>query len=319
MTKYVLKRVAVAIPVLLIVAILSFVLVYFAPGDPALQYRSVGMSEETYQAMRQSMGYADPVLVQFGRWFVNMLHGDFGTSSSMNAAVGPIIMNRLPATLLITLSSIVLSVVVAIPLGLIGGRYQGTKIDKALNAVHYVAISLPTFWFCILLIIVFSLQLGWLPSSGMSNSNDGSALDVLRHAILPIIALSVDKISIYARYVREATIRELKEDYVLFALSKGASMSYILKNHVLKNCLLPVITLVGMNMGSIISGAFIVETIFGWPGLGTTAMNALYNRDYNLIMGTTMLSCLLLILGNLLADICYAYADPRIKVAKEGK
>ena len=135
----------------------------------------------------------------------------------------------------------------------------------------------------------------------------------------PVLVLSIGKISIYARYVRAATIQQLSEDYVLFAISKGASRVYILLRHVLKNCLLPVITLVGMNLGSLVSGAYIVETIFGWPGLGTTGMSAIYSRDYNMIMGTTMLSCLLLVGGNLLADLCYCLADPRIKAMRGDK
>jgi len=170
-----------------------------------------------------------------------------------------------------------------------------------------------------MLIILFSLNLGWLPSSGMRTTGVHTFWDLSRHAIMPVLVLSIGKISIYARYVRAATIQQLSEDYVLFAISKGASRVYILLRHVLKNCLLPVITLVGMNLGSLVSGAYIVETIFGWPGLGTTGMSAIYSRDYNMIMGTTMLSCLLLVGGNLLADLCYCLADPRIKAMRGDK
>ena len=216
-------------------------------------------------------------------------------------------------------ASIVFSLLVSIPLGMLAGYFENSWFDRITNGLHYVAISIPSFWFAIMLIILFSLNLGWLPSSGMRTTGIHTFWDLARHAIMPVLVLSIGKISIYARYVRAATIQQLSEDYVLFAISKGASRVYILLRHVLKNCLLPVITLVGMNLGSLVSGAYIVETIFGWPGLGTTGMSAIYSRDYNMIMGTTMLSCLLLVGGNLLADLCYCLADPRIKAMRGDK
>ena len=248
-----------------------------------------------------------------------MAHGDFGVSSSSHTKVWPLIKAKLPATIGLMLASIVFSLVVAIPLGMLAGCFEDSVFDKATNALHYAAISVPSFWFAIMLIILFSLKLGWLPSSGMRTTGVHTLWDLTKHAIMPVVVLSIGKISIYARYVRAATIQQMSEDYVLFAISKGASRAYILFRHVLKNCLLPVITLVGMNLGSLVSGAYIVESIFGWPGLGTTGMSAIYSRDYNMIMGTTMLSCLMLVLGNLIADVCYSFADPRIKAMRGEK
>lgn len=319
MRNYILKRIAFAIPVVFIVSVFSFLLVFLAPGDPAQSYRTVDMTDEEYEQLKTELGYNDPILVQYGRWLGKVCQGDFGNSTSSHTAVWPLIVAKLPATIGLMGASIIFSVVVAIPLGLLGGRYRGSVFDKIMNCIHYVAISIPSFWFAIMLIVLFSLKLGWLPSSGMRTTGVDSVLDVVAHGIMPVIVLSIGKISIYARYVREATIREMNEDYVLFALSKGAKMNYVLTKHVLKNCLLPLITLVGMSLGSLVGGAYIVETIFGWPGLGTTGMSAIYSRDYNMIMGTTMLSCLLLVIGNLLADVCYAFADPRIKAMKGDK
>ena len=279
----------------MLVSVFSFALVFLAPGDPAAQYRTLEMTDEEYEQLKTELGYNDPVIVQYGRWLGNVLHGDFGVSTSSHTGVWPLIKAKLPATVGLMAASIVFSLLVSIPLGMLAGYFENSWFDRITNSLHYVAISIPSFWFAIML---------W---------------DLARHAIMPVLVLSIGKISIYARYVRAATIQQLSEDYVLFAISKGASRGYILLRHVLKNCLLPVITLVGMNLGSLVSGAYIVETIFGWPGLGTTGMSAIYSRDYNMIMGTTMLSCLLLVGGNLLADLCYCLADPRIKAMRGDK
>ena len=319
MKKYLLTRVAVALPVILLVSVLSFLLVFLAPGDPASQYRTLEMTDEEYEQLKTELGYNDPVIVQYGRWLNKVAHSDVGVSSSSHTKVGPLIKAKLPATIGLMLASIVFSLVVAIPLGMLAGCFEDSVFDKATNALHYAAISVPSFWFAIMLIILFSLKLGWLPSSGMRTTGVHTLWDLTKHAIMPVVVLSIGKISIYARYVRAATIQQMSEDYVLFAISKGASRAYILFRHVLKNCLLPVITLVGMNLGSLVSGAYIVESIFGWPGLGTTGMSAIYSRDYNMIMGTTMLSCLMLVLGNLIADVCYSFADPRIKAMRGEK
>ena len=319
MKKYLLTRVAVALPVILLVSVLSFLLVFLAPGDPASQYRTLEMTDEEYEQLKTELGYNDPVIVQYGRWLNKVAHGDFGVSSSSHTKVWPLIKAKLPATIGLMLASIVFSLVVAIPLGMLAGCFEDSVFDKATNALHYAAISVPSFWFAIMLIILFSLKLGWLPSSGMRTTGVHTLWDLTKHAIMPVVVLSIGKISIYARYVRAATIQQMSEDYVLFAISKGASRAYILFRHVLKNCLLPVITLVGMNLGSLVSGAYIVESIFGWPGLGTTGMSAIYSRDYNMLMGTTMLSCLMLVLGNLIADVCYSFADPRIKAMRGEK
>lgn len=319
MKKYLSTRIAIAIPVILLVSVLSFLLVFLAPGDPAAQYRTLEMSDEEYEQLKTELGYNDPVLVQYGRWLNKVLHGDFGVSTSSHAKVWPLIKAKLPATIGLMFASIVFSLVVAIPLGMLAGCFEDSIFDKVTNAIHYAAISVPSFWFAIMLIILFSLQLSWLPSSGMRTTGVETFWDLTKHAIMPVLVLSIGKVSIYARYVRAATIQQMSEDYVLFAIAKGASKGYILMHHVLKNCLLPVITLVGMNLGSLVSGAYIVESIFGWPGLGTTGMGAIYSRDYNMIMGTTMLSCLMLVLGNLIADVCYSFADPRIKAMRGDK
>lgn len=313
MKKYILKRILFMLPVLLLVSVFSFSLVFFAPGDPAAQYRTQDMTEEEYEALKTELGYNDPILIQYGRWLGQVLQGDFGVSTSHKAEVLPLILKKLPATIGLMSASILFSLLVAIPLGMWAGCKPGSIADKFISFLSYLGISVPSFWFGIMLIVLLSLKLKLLPSSGMRTTGVDTLWDLCKHAIMPVIVLSIGKISIYTRYVRSETIKQLSEDYVLSATAKGASRGYILLHHVLKNCLLPIITLVGMNMGSLVSGAYIVESLFGWPGLGTTGMSAIYSRDYNMIMGTTMLSCVVLVLGNFLADLLYTVADPRIK------
>lgn len=313
MKKHIISRLLFFIPVLLIVSIFSFSLVFLAPGDPAASYRTVDMTDEEYEALKTELGYNDPIIVQYGRWLGRVLQGDFGVSTSTKSKVFPFIMQRLPATVGLMGASILFSLAVSIPLGMLAGYKQDSIFDKIINFFSYLGISIPSFWFGIMLIVLFSLRLKWLPTSGMRTTGIHTFWDLAMHAIMPILVLSISKVSIYARYVRSETIKQLSEDYVLSAIAKGAGRGYILFHHVLKNCLLPIITLVGMNMGSLVSGAYIVESLFGWPGLGTAGMSAIYSRDYNMIMGTTMLSCLILVLGNFIADLLYSVADPRIK------
>lgn len=313
MKRYIASRILFFIPVIFLVSVFSFALVFLAPGDPASSYRTSDMTEEEYQQVKTELGYNDPIIVQYGRWLGRVLQGDFGISTSSKTKVLPLILQKLPATIGLMGASILFSLAVSIPLGMLAGCREGSVFDRIVSVLNYVGISIPSFWFGIMLIVLLSLQLHLLPSSGMRTTGVTSLLDLAAHAAMPVIVLSIGKISIYTRYVRSETLKQMSEDYVLSAIAKGAGRGYILRRHVLKNCLLPIITLVGMNMGSLVSGAYIVETLFGWPGLGTTGMSAIYSRDYNMIMGTTMLSCVILILGNFAADLLYTVADPRIK------
>ena len=313
MKKYIISRVLFFIPILFIVSLFSFALVFLAPGDPAASYRTPDMTEEEYEQLKTELGYNDPIPVQYGRWLWRVLHGDFGMSTSSKTRVFTLIMQKLPATVGLMGASILFSLAVSIPLGMLAGYRQGGVFDRIVSFFSYVGISIPSFWFGIMLIVLLALRLHWLPSSGMRTTGVDTFADLAAHAVMPVLVLSISKVSVYVRYVRSETIKQLSEDYVLSAIAKGAGNGYILFHHVLKNCLLPIITLVGMNMGSLVSGAYIVEYLFGWPGLGTTGMSAIYSRDYNMIMGTTMLSCIVLVLGNLIADVLYTLADPRIK------
>ena len=324
MKNFIAKRTGQMLIVFVIVSIFSFSIIYFSPGDPLYLYTSPAvssykMTEEQLDDMRESLGLTGNVVQRYMNWAGKMLQGDWGLSISNHQPVKEQIMDKLPNTIGLMGAALFLSVLVAIPLGLLAGYYKNRWVDMIISGISYLGISLPAFWFGIMLIIVFSMKLGVLPSSGMRTIGVTSAWDVIRHGILPTVVLSVNNIAVFVRYIRANTIEQMEEEYVITAVSKGVPQFQVMKNHVLKNCLLPIITMVGMNFGTLITGSFIVESVFGWPGLGTLCMNAINSRDYTMIMGITMLSCTVLLLGNFLADILYGLADPRIKQTKESQ
>lgn len=312
--KYILKRIAQLIPVLLLVSIFSFYLVNIAPGDPAESYRSPGMTEEQFEAIKEELGLNAPIHIQYIRWLGRILKGDLGNSIVLRQSVVKLMGDRLPATIGLMLAAMVFSLLVSMILGVTAGMNQGKLADKLISGFTYVGISVPTFWFGIILIIVFSLNLSLFPSGGMTTTGVDTFWDKAHHAVLPILAISISKISTYTRYIRANIISQYGEEYVATAIAKGASPLRIVLKHLIKNCMLPIITLLGMDMGDIVTGSYIIESVFGWPGLGTLSLNAILGRDYPLMMGCTMLSCVVLIAGNFIADIVCAFVDPRIRL-----
>ena len=314
MAKHIAKRLLQLIPVLLLVSIFSFLIIHFAPGDPLNMYIRPDMTPEEMDTLRANLGLDGTIVDQYLGWLNNVLHGNLGNSlTNSGQPVADRILEVLPNTILLMGTSLVLSFVISIPLGLIAGLKKNQWPDQIISFFSYIGISIPSFWFGLILIIVFSLLLKVLPSSGIHTIGDDSLLDLIRHLIMPSLVLSVGNVATFTRYIRSATISQLEEEYVLTAKAKGVSQRGILFSHVLKNCLLPLITLAGMRFSSLVTGSFIVESVFGWPGMGTLGMSAINNLNYPMIMGFTMLSCLLLIVGNLIADLLYYVADPRIK------
>lgn len=322
MKNFLVKRIAQMMMVFVLVSMFSFSIIYFAHGDPLYMYTtpsvsSYKMTDEQLDEMRESLGLNGNIVERYVRWAGKMVQGDWGMSTSNRQPVKNQILDKLPNTIGLMGAALLLSVILAIPLGLMAGYFKNKWIDNLISGISYLGISLPAFWFGIMLIILFSLKLGLLPSAGMRTIGVKSTADVIRHGILPVIVLSVNNTAVFVRYLRSNTIEQMGEDYVITAISKGIPKGKILKNHVLKNCLLPIITMVGMNFGTLITGSFIVESVFGWPGLGTLCMDAINNRDFPMIMGITMIACVMLLIGNFLADLLYGFTDPRIKQGKE--
>lgn len=313
MSKFFGKKILQIIPVLFVVSILSFMIVYFAPGDPVNMYIKPEMTMDQIEKIRKSLGLDASMLEQYMRWLGNIFRGNLGNSLINHQPVASQILEKLPATLELMGISIVLSLLVAIPLGLASGYKENSKLDQCVSLLSYIGISIPSFWFAMMMIVVFTLKLKLLPNSGMSTIGVDSVWDRVRHLIMPATVLSIYNMAVFVRYIRANTIREMKEGYIDTAKAKGVKIRAILIHHVLKNCLLPIITLVGMNMTNLVTGSIVVESIFGWPGMGTLGMSAITSRDYPMVMGVTMLSCLVLLIGNLTADALYTLADPRIK------
>ena len=314
MAKHIAKRLLQLIPVLLLVSIFSFLIIHFAPGDPLNMYIRPDMTPEEMDTLRANLGLDGTIVDQYLGWLNNVLHGNLGNSlTNSGQPVADRILEVLPNTILLMGTSLVLSFVISIPLGLIAGLKKNQWPDQIISFFSYIGISIPSFWFGLILIIVFSLLLKVLPGSGIHTIGDDSLLDLIRHLIMPSLVLSVGNVATFTRYIRSATISQLEEEYVLTAKAKGVSQRGILFSHVLKNCLLPLITLAGMRFSSLVTGSFIVESVFGWPGMGTLGMSAINSLNYPMIMGFTMLSCLLLVVGNLIADLLYYVADPRIR------
>ena len=310
-----LSKVVQSVVILFLVSILCFALTKLAPGDPVMTYVQPNMSEEYIETLRVRMGLDKPVYVQYFVWLKNILQGNFGYSQVNYRPVLEQIVERLPATISLMGTSLVLAVLISIPLGLFAGRHKNGILDKITEVLCYVGISIPSFWFGILLIYLFSVYLGILPSIGMHSTGNTSFLDFLWHLVLPCSVMTFVNTAQFTRYVRSSTITELSSDYVMVQRAYGMSENGILFKHILKNAVLPLITVVGMSLAQVVGGAMICEQVFSWPGTGQLAVTAVTTFDYPLIMGITMITAVFVVLGNLLADFVYCIVDPRIRHA----
>ena len=313
MLKIILKKIGQVAIVMLLISFFSFAIIDLAPGDISSMYISQDMTDEEIAVVKANLGLDKSMPEQYLAWLGEALKGNFGQSLSYKQPVMPMLLKRLPDTILLMGSSLLVSLVLSIPLGLIAGYKKNTWVDNLISGFAYFGMSVPNFYFGMLLIILFSAKLHWLPSSGMHTVGVNTAWDTFLHMIMPVFTMALSSMASKVRYVRANTIGQISEEYVLAAKAKGTSSIRILFRHVLKNTILPIITIVGMNMASLVCGSFIIESVFGWPGIGSFAMEAIGKRDYPIIMAYVMLSGFILVMGNFVADILYSFADPRIK------
>mgnify|MGYP000089154977 FL=1 len=313
MLKYCLKKVGQLAIVMLLISFFSFAIIDLAPGDISSMYLTPDMTETERQLITEKLGLDKSMPEQYFGWLTEAIQGNFGVSLSYNTPVAPMLLRRLPSTILLMGTSLLVSLLLSIPLGLIAGYKKNTWVDNAISSFAYFGMSIPSFYFGMLMIILFTATLHWLPSSGMHSVGVDTPLDTLMHMIMPVLTMALGTMASKIRYVRANTIGQLSEEYVLASKAKGCTPAQILRRHVLKNTLLPIITILGMNMASLVCGSFIIESVFGWPGVGSFAMEAIGKRDYPVIMAYIMLSGFILVIGNFVADILYSFADPRIK------
>jgi peptide/nickel transport system permease protein len=320
MIRFVSRRLIQAIPLLVVISILTFGIVEIAPGDAAQMYidPDKGANPDYIAQVRESLGLNRPVYVRYGAWLIKTLQGDLGFSLRTRRPVTLEIGERLPNTLLLGAVSLLMSLIIAVPIGIISALYRYSFLDYILSTLALVGISVPVFWVALLLLQVFSIRLNWLPAVGMHSVREqyqgwDATVDVIRHMILPATVLSLAQTASWSRYQRSALLEVLGQDYIRTARAKGLREMRVIGLHALRNALIPTVTLIGLSVPTIVTGAFITETIFGWPGMGRLGVESINGRDYPIIMAVTMLSSLLIILGNLLADVAYAWVDPRIR------
>jgi ABC-type dipeptide/oligopeptide/nickel transport systems, permease components len=295
------------IPILLGVSFITFALMYLAPSDPAemkLSAQGTAVSQEILDETREEMGLNKPFLEQYLSWLLNLLTGDMGVSYVDNVPVSQKIVTAMPSTIILAVSSMLLTLLIAIPLGILAAIRQNQWVDYSIRFFTFVGTSIPNFFLALVLIYVFAMQLNWLPVLATGS---------IRGLILPTIALSTVMISKYIRQIRAAVLEELNKDYVMGARSRGIQENVILYKNVLRNSMITVVTLIGLSIGSLLGGAAVVETIFVWRGLGKMVVDAIGARDYPVIQGFVVWMAIIYVVVNLLTDLSYHLLDPRVK------
>jgi peptide/nickel transport system permease protein len=345
---YLFRRLALMVPTLLLITAVVFAVVKLAPGNPFSMGQASGeaavkqMNPQDYESLLKRYGLDRPWYVQYGRWLKNAATGDFGDSfserrpvgevffnaplkaleekSSPGAALDQLLSSKFGATLFLNLLSLLLMTAVALPVGLRAAARRGGWFDRVSGVLLYALYSLPNYWVAVLLILLVGVKLQWLPFIGMRSdgfealSTAGKALDLLKHAALPALCLSYGGLAFISRFARGAVLDVLGQDYIRTARAKGLDERRVLYRHALRNALIPLLTLFGLMLPALISGSVIIEQIFSWPGLGQMYVKAIYTRDYPLIMAESLLGALAVLASNLITDVAYAFADPRVRL-----
>lgn len=299
---------------MVVVAFFIFSLLYLTPGDPAAVIAGDAATSDDIQRIRANLGLDQPFLVRFGGWAWGLLHGDLGVSIFTNLPVTRLIGQRVEPTISLTLCTLLISVLVAVSLGIIAAARAGSWTDRAVMAFSVLGFSLPVFVFAYILIMVFSIELGWLPVQGYRSIITNTFWDWLRHLILPSIALGTVYIALIARITRASMLDVQAQDYIRTAQAKGLAPRPVLVDHALKNAAIPIMTIVGIGIALLISGAIVTETVFAIPGIGRLTVDAILRRDYPVIQGVTLLFSAIYVLINLLVDLSYMLFDPRIRL-----
>lgn len=309
MIDYIVKRMLQLIPALLLISVVSFSIIYFAPGDPA-ETLCTGpdgsANPKSVEAFRIKMGLDKPLHTQYLIWLNNVLHGDFGYSYQSEKPVFDHIKQAFGATFKLSVVSLIISLAISIPLGIISAIKQNSPVDVACMVGASLGVSMPNFWLGLLLMLLFGVYLHWLPVAGYGDGGD------LEHILLPAITLGTGSAAITARLMRSSMLEALGQDYIQTARAKGVAERIVIGKHALKNALIPVVTMVGLNFGYLLNGSIVVETIFGWPGIGRLTIDSINMRDYMMVQGCILFVAVLFVAINLLVDISYRYIDPRI-------
>ena len=314
MFTYVIRRILIAIPVLFGITIINFVIINLAPGNPIDMYMTPDTPPELLELRKEQLGLNDPIIVQYFKWLGQLLVGNLGYSFSTSESVVSLIGERLGQTVLLSICALIIGLLIALPIGIMSAVRQNSKFDYLMTGLSFVGTSIPQFFLGLLCIYIFAVQLGWLPVGGTEDLGGGGGLaDRIRHLVLPSIALAVGIAGRKVRYIRASMLDVLKQDYLRTARAKGLKEFYVTNKHALRNALIPIITVVGMEIPMLFGGAVIVEQLFQWPGIGQLTIQSIMSRDYSTIMGLNLVAAMIVLAANLLTDIFYSVADPRIQ------
>jgi len=314
MREYILRRIASMIPVLLLVSMISFGLLYVLPGDPAIAIlgENVG-STATYQALRSELGLDRPLWQQYASWLGHVVRGDFGTSTRTRESVTTVLVRRMPISLYVGAAGLLVGILIGFPIAILSALRPGSKLDLIGTVLALGGIAIPSFWQALIFVYIFAVLLHWLPPSGYTSPLIDPWLSA-KMLLMPAVVLGTHSAAVIMRQARSALIEVLGQDYITTARAKGLAERRVVTLHALKNALIPVITILGLQIGSLISGAAIVETVFAIPGVGRAAVDAIFYRDYPVLQGAVLMLTLAVLIANLLTDLAYGYVDPRIRV-----
>ncbi|MEP6782047.1 MAG: nickel ABC transporter permease [Acidobacteriota bacterium] len=304
MLRYFVQRVLLAIPVLIGVATLVFSLIHLVPGDPAQAMMGDGAAPQDVAELRKNLGLDQPLLTQYGSFLGHAIKGDLGVSFRTGQPVTQMVMERMPATAELAIAAMLVAIVIAIPLGVVAAVYRGSAVDYSAMTFALAGVSIPNFWLGPLLAIVFSVELGWLPVSGRGT---------FAHLVLPAISLGLALAAILARMTRASLLDELNELYVRAARARGVSRAAAITTHALRNSMVPLLTIIALQFGAVLTGAVITETIFAWPGIGRLLIQSIGFRDYPMVQGCILLIAVTYVTVNLITDLMYGVLDPRIR------
>lgn len=314
MQRYLIGRLAHALIVLVAVSVVTFFIIHLAPGGPSILY-DPDLTPEEVEIIRHNLGLDQPIHVQYFKWLGQILRGNLGRSFIDGQPVLLLIWSRMPATLLLAASTLVVAMIGGILLGALCAIRAYSWLDSLVSVISFIAVAIPSFWQGIVLILIFSVWLRLLPSAGMYTIGTGFSLgDRLSHLLMPTLVLGTFTMAIILRYTRTSLLEVLREEYITTARSKGLSERLVIYRHALRNALLPVVTTIGLMLPPLIGGSAIIETIFAWPGIGRLAVDAALGRNYPVVMGITVIISVVVVIVNLLVDILYAYIDPRIRL-----
>lgn len=315
MSSFILRRLLALFPVLLGVSVVIFIVIHLTPGDPAILMAGPEATGEVLDQIRKDYGLDRPLPVQYVAWLSHVVRGDLGESIFLRRPVVDEILDKLQNTAILAGASLLMSTTLGILFGIISATKQYSLLDRAVTLISLFGVSMPVFWLGMVLIIVFAGTLRLLPAQGMISPAGGGTVDVLRHLVLPAIALALPSMTIVTRLTRSAMLEVIRQDYMRTAFAKGLATRTVYYRHALKNALIPVITVVGAQVGYLLGGAVLVEFVFSWPGLGTLVVTSIGTRDYPVVQGATLVIGAIFVLVNLVVDVIYAYIDPRIHYA----